>query len=336
MSKDKGAGNPPDRLTVVLLALAVLSVVWIITRTIYTMTFSAPSTILLSVYLLSLIFLFLTGSLIMKRPWSLVPLSLLGMSYMFLTLILLLIRSETILDLTWLITVTCIGYMAIIKYLNPVRTHVGLDPLSVRDIAAVGLAYLVFLATCTIFYSVYVTNFFPGHSYRVRSMPYSVLEEVPVTSVPYTWSSRWRVAVPETLDPLEVSPGIGIWTNGDGDKVIVSDDVWTQRIYEYSFTGFKDPYDFERSIWDAGVTQPVLLLLKFTMSSDGIRVYYLEAPRVKAIVALQRNPDQADPAWSVSTNIYPTDQPPYNMETFSKKLERALLPVRLTLETYLQ
>jgi hypothetical protein len=272
----------------------------------------------------------------MKKPWSLVPLSLVGMSYMFLTLILILIRSETILDFTWLITVTCIGYMAIIKYLNPIRTHVGLDPLTGRDIMAVGLAYVVFLATCITFYSAYVTNFFSGHSYSVRSLPYSVLQETSMTSVPHTWSPRWRTAVPDTLSPLEVSSGIGIWTNGDGDKVIVSDNVWTQGIYEYSFAGFKDPYDFERSIWDAGVTQPVLLLLKYTMSSDGIRVFHLESPRVRAIVALKLASDQTNPAWNVSTNIYPTDEPPYNIETFSRKLERALLPVHLTLQTYLR
>ena len=139
--------------------------------------------------------------------------------------------------------------------------------------------------------------------------------------------------VPDYLTPFSKNIGIGIWSNSQGEKLIVSERIWAKNVNEYAFLGFKDPYYLEKAVWDAGIFKPFLLPMKMTMADEGTRAYHLENPGVNAIVVMRRIKTASGPSWLVSANVHPGSTP-YNIESSSPSLERALFPVRMTLDRY--
>jgi hypothetical protein len=279
----------------------------------------------------------LGGGLILKRPWSLFPLSLLGKLYFFFITFIFLIRSQEILSTTWLLTAQAVLFLGILNYLNPLRAFVGQEPVSLLFVGGrFASAALLFLTAATL-YSVYIGNLFPEYTFRVKSQDFNrfIFRSLPPEGYTYTWSDRWRVAVPGYLDPLtrDLAIGIGIWSNQEGEKLIVSEKTWTASVKRYAFLGFEDPYHLEKAVWEAGISKPFLLPLKMTLVDEGVQAYHLEDPGFNAMVIIRRTDTITGPAWQVSANIHPSSTP-YNIESSSSSLERALFPVRMTLDRY--
>jgi len=337
MSDDNRMEGKLTTAVAVHLALTAASTVWIVIRTIYTTMHSGPSLVVPASYLLSLILLGLTGALILKKNRALFYLSLIGRGYLFLTIVLLLIRSENILNIGWLATVVCIIYLSILTYINPLRVYVS--PYSyTRKVSGMFIAGrvaggILFLVGCLTLYIFTISKIFPEYAISIRPQNYSeVIPGSAENDLPaHTWSDRWKVAIPDGLKPIEREIGIGAWKNEHGEKLIVTPGVWSRQVEEYAFIGFSGPYDFDRAVWRAGIGQPFLLVLKMIMANEGTRVYYYENPGVNATIVLKHLDHTSPPAWIVSANIYPEGEAPYTVETSSSSLERALLPVNMTL-----
>jgi len=321
---------------IVLLTLAVASVVLIVIRLIYTITFSAPLPVVFGSYLLSGFLLFLSGALLFQKSWSLFPLSLAGKGYFLLTLVLLLIRAENILDAAWLSTASGSFYLAISNYLNPLRAYVGRERVSPLFIARRAAAGVLFFTTCITVYIVYISNLFPEYAYRIQPGDYSEIApgSRPGDVTDDTWSERWRISVPKGFSLLERDVGLGIWTNGQGGKIIVTPGVWSQQVEKSPFLGFTGPYKFEKAVWKAGIGQPFLLVLKMTMADEGTKAYVLESRAVKSIIVTRHFELSSLPTWVVNANIYPNDEQPFNIESTDGSLSQALEPIHMTLKGY--
>ena len=320
----------------VLLAMVVASVVLIVIRLFYTITLSAPGLVVIAAYLLSLTLLVLSGALLFQKPWSLFPLSLAGKGYFLLTIVLLLVRVENLLDVAWLSAAICSVFLATLNYLNPLRTYVGHEKISGIFIAGRAAAGILLIVTGMTLYTVLISNLFPEYAYRITPRDYRDLILGSNTSdfPAHTWSDQWRVAVPADLLALDRNVGIGVWTNRQGEKVIVSPGVWSQQVEKSGFLGFTGPYKFEKAVWKAGIGQPFLMVLKKTMADEGTKAYLIESPTVKSIVILKQTEPSSQSTWVASANIYPTDEKPYSIESSSSSLERALLPIHMTLHKF--
>lgn len=318
-----------------LLILAVLSAVWITFQSLRGITLTGSFFTASGVTALCLLWLTLTGGLILGQPWSLFPLSLLGKVYFLLIGFLFLLRGYTILDVDWLFSLTAVGFTAIMNYLNPLRSHVGLPPVTSGFVAGRLAVVFLFLATCITLYSVYMRNLFPEYAYRVRCVKFesSLLPSGAADGPNWAWSERWRVAVPEHLNPSNSSNrniDLGIWSNSRGEKLILTERIWTEKIQEYAVLGFNDSYQLEKAVWNAGLSRPFLMPIKLTMADEGTRVYHHERERVKAIIVVKKVQTGSGPTWVVSANIYPGSTA-YNIESSSSLLERAFGPIKETL-----
>lgn len=336
MSDDQHIEGKLTSTVIIFLTVTVTSVIWIIIRTIHTITITMPALVVAASGLLSLILLGLTIALMLKKHWSLVPLSNIGKGYFLLTIILLLIRSENMLDATWLFTTICIAYLSILNYINPLRVYVS--PFTyTRKVTGMFIAGRVaggtlFVAACLTLYILFLSNLFPEYAYRIQPVDYDALMLTPdETDLPaHTWSVQWKMAIPVDLESIETVIGIGAWTDRQGEKIIVSPGVWSQQVEEYAFMGFTGPYEFDKAVWKAGMGHPFLLVLKMIMADERTRVYYYEDPGFNASVVIKHLELSTPPSWVVSANIYPTGGPPYSAEITGRSLERALLPVHMT------
>jgi hypothetical protein len=336
MSEKYLARSEPTFSIIVLLTLVAASVVIIVIRLIYTITLSAPGLVVFASYLLSLTLMVLSGALLFQKPWSLFPLSLAGKGYFLLTIVLLLVRAENIFDIAWLSTAMGSIYLASLNYINPLRKYVGESRVSGRFVAGRVATGILLFVTCMTLYTVLISNLFPEYAYRISPKDFSdlVLGSDAGDFPAHTWSERWRVAVLEDLIPLERDVGIGVWTNRQGEKIIVTPGVWSQQVEKSAFLGFTGPYKFEKAVWKAGIGQPFLMVLKMNMADEGTKVYLLEIPTVKSIVVLKHVEYLSLSTWVASANIYPKDEQPYSIESSSKSLERALLPIHITLHKF--
>jgi hypothetical protein len=331
--KNSGSKNP---VGTVLLILAAFSIIWIVSDSIRDTTNYESSFSVAGVYLFSLALMVLLGGLVLRQSWSLYPLSILGRAYFILVVTLHIVRGTGLPNTTWFITVGCVLYVGILNELNPLRFLVGQNPLSLIQIGWKLAAFILFFATGITLYSVCIFNLFPEYTYRIQSRQFEELLRNSDTSenLAHAWSDRWRIAVPVNLSPLERNTGIGVFLNRQGEKMIVSDSVWTERLQEYGLFGFEGSYEFEKALWKAGISQPFMLVLKKIMADEKTQAYYMESPSVNAIIILRHNDALPKPSWLVSANIYPAHTAPYNVESTSWSLERALNPMRLTLERY--
>ena len=133
---------------------------------------------------------------------------------------------------------------------------------------------------------------------------------------------------------LKRDVGIGVWKNSGGEKIIVTPTVWSQQAEDYTFMGYNAPYDFDKAVWRAGLGQPFLLVLKMVMANEGTQVYHLERPEVNAIVIVNHIQMSSMPTWVANANVYPKDDQPYTVDSASRSLERALIPIHMTLDRY--
>ena len=336
MSDDQRMEGKLTNTVIIFLTTTVISVIWIVVRTISTTTTSMHAIVIAASYLLALILLWLTGALVLKKHWSLVPLSIIGKGYFLLTIILLLIRSENILDVAWLFTTICIAYLSLVNYINPLRVYVS--PFSyTRKVTGMFIAGrvasgILVVAACLTLYILSISNLFPEYAYRIKPGDYNLLilgsDEADFPA--QKWSTRWKMAIPEDLEPIETKLGIGAWTDRQGEKIIVTPGVWSQQVEEFAFMGFTGPYEFDKAVWTAGLSHPFLLVLKMIMADEGTRVYYHEDPGFNALVVIRNLELTTPPTWVVSANIYPAGQAPYTAEITSSSLERALIPVHMT------
>ena len=338
MSEKFSRHGEPTFFIIVLLTLAVASVVLIVIRLLYTITLSTPLPVLLGSCLFSMILMFLSGALLFQKPWSLFPLSLAGKGYFFLTLVLLLIRAENILDIAWLSTALGSFYLAIINYLNPLRGYAGRDRVPALFIARRAAVSVLFFSICITIYIVFISNLFPEYAYRIRPGDYGKMASASTAwDVPDdTWSERWKIAVPKGFSLLERDVGLGLWSNGQGGKIIVTPGVWSQQVEKSPFLGFTGPYKFEKAVWKAGIAQPFLLVLKKIMADEGTNAYLLEDRTVKSIIVTRHVELSSSSTWVASANIYPRDDQPYNIESTGGSLSQALKPIHMTLKRYLE
>jgi len=318
-----------------LLALAVLSIIWIIAQSVRNVANTGSMFATAGMVVLALLMLVLGGGLILKKPWCLLPLSLLGKLYLFFLTFIFLIRSQELLSTIWLLTAQAILYLGILNYLNPLRAYTGLEPVTLPFVAGRFVSALLLFATCATLYSVYIGNLFPEYAYRIKSQDYVRFVDTSTGGEDHahTWFERWRVVVPEYLTPLSRNIGIGIWSNPQGEKLIVSERVWTANASEYTFLGFEDPYSLEKAVWTAGISKPFLLPIKMTMANEGTHVYHLENPGVNAIVIMKQVQTESGLSWLVSANVHPGSTP-YNIESYGLSLERAFFPVKMTIQRY--
>jgi hypothetical protein len=336
MSEKYLTRSEPTFPIIVLLTLVAASVVLIVIRLVYTITLSAPGLVVFACYLLSLALMVLSGALLFQKPWSLFPLSLAGKGYFLLTIVLLLVRAENVFDVAWLSTAMGSAYIASLSYINPLRTYVGQSKVSGTFIVGRMVSSVLLLATCMTLYIVLISNLFPEYAYRIELRDYSdlILGSDAGDFPAHTWSERWKIAVSEDLIPLERDVGIGVWTNRQGEKAIVTPSVWSQQVEKSAFLGFTGPFKFEKAVWNAGIGQPFLMVLKMTMADDETKVYLLETPTVNSIVVLKRVEYLSLSTWVASANIYPAGEQAYSIESSSRSLERALLPIHITLHKF--
>lgn len=332
MSQQYIKRTDPNFFIVVLLTLVVASIVLVSVRLIYTITASAPVLVILASYLLALTLLMLSGALLFQRAWSLFPLSLIGKGYFILTIVLLLVRAENILDAAWMSTAASSFYLALVNYINPIRTFVGQERVSGIFLAGRVAATTLLFVTFSTLYLVLILNLFPEYAYRVQPRDYQdlVLGSDTGDFPAHFWSERWHVAVPEDLKVLERELGIGVWTNTGKEKIIVTPGVWSQQVEKNPFLGFAGPFKFEKAVWNAGLGQPFLLVLKMVMAEEGTQVYLLESTELKAMVVLDHGGSASRPVWTAGANVYPKGNQPYTIESTSSSLERALLPIHMT------
>ena len=333
MSVNYPKRTEPTFFIVILLTMVVASIVLIATRLIYTATVSAPFIVIAASYLLALILLLLSGALLFQKAWSLFPLSLIGKGYLILEIILLLVRADNVTDIAWLSTAISSLYLALLNYINPIRSFVGQEKVSGIFLAGRVASTILFFATLSTIYLVLISNLFPEYAYRVQPQDYNDLAPPSDTGevLDHSWSERWKIAIPGSLKALDKNVGIGIWTNPQKEKVIVTPGVWSQQVEKNPFLGFTGPYRFEKAVWNAGIGQPFLLVLKMVMADEGTEAYQFESSSVKSMIILSHSETLSHPVWYVSATVYPADDYPYTIESASTSLERALLPVNMTI-----
>lgn len=336
MTREQPSTGPRMPLATYLLILAALCVMWICVQSVQSVVTTGSYLTLSGTILLCFLMLILTGNLFFRRPWSLFYLSLLGKLYLILVVFLSLTKSQQLKSVSWILTSLVIIYIAVLNYINPVRFFVGLSPVSVAFVGSRFAAMVLFFATCNTLYLVYANNFLPEYAYRIQCEELDGLKMASESRVEshLIWSERWRAAIPEYLSPLEKNVGIGIWSNNQGERIIVSDNVWLDQVIVHTFRGFNESYLLEKALWKAGLSKPSLLDLKITMANEGTKAYYLENPAVRAIVVLNQSDITSPPSWVANANIYPDSSTPYNIESTSPSLERALYPILTTLEKY--
>jgi hypothetical protein len=333
MSENYSKRTDPDFLTMVMLTMAVASVVLIVIRLAYTLTLYAPGPVVVASYLLSFILLTLSGALLFQKPWSLFPLSLAGKGYFLLAIVLLLVRAQNLTDPGWLSTALSSLYLATLNYLNRIRTYIGQEKVSGTLFAARAATGILLVTTCLTLYVVLISNIFPDYAYRSYSHDYrELVKEIDTGGYPaYTWSERWKVAVPEQYRTLGREIGMGIWTNSQGDRVLVSEGVWSEQVEEYSFMGYTEPYDVDKAVWKAGLGQPFLLVLKMSMTDEASKAYFMESPAVKSVIILKHAQLASQSLWNATANIYTAYDRPYTIESAGASLRDALLPIQMTL-----
>lgn len=325
--------SEPTFLTIVLLTLSIVSAALIVIRLVYNTTLYASGLLVFGSYILSFILLFLSGAHLFQKPWSLFPLSIIGKGYFILTIALLLIRAENILDIAWLSTSVSCLYIALLNYINPIRTYTGQEKVSNIFIAGRVASAIFLFGTLAALYLMLIPSLFPEYAYKVRYREYNDLVFTSdISKFPaYTWSENWKIAVPDGMAAIKKDVGIGVWTNSDGERIIVTSGVWTQQVERNPFLGFTGPFRFEKAIWNSGIGQPFLLVLKMVVAGEKTQAFLLESPAVNAMIFLNHSESSSAPEWDVSANVYPADEQPYAIESTASSRERALLPVHITL-----
>lgn len=227
---------------------------------------------------------------LLNKPKSLTNLGIIGKMYFVLAVTLHAINSTAIgqsrVNIGAGIYIIAVLYLAMVDTIPSLRERASLSPVGVKGAMARIASFTLPLALLFSMYLVWVLTTIPREVRSLRTVPYQeMLDNHGVQmSEDYRWEDQLKVYLKkDMLLKTELSDGTSVWKNDDGEMLIYRIGTVGE---DYARFGFNSPYDFERVIWNAGITQFVPLIMKNMLVSpnESTIAYHLESDRLNAIV----------------------------------------------------
>jgi len=227
---------------------------------------------------------------LLNKPKSLTNLGIIGKMYLVLAVTLHAINSTAIgqsrVNIGAGIYIMAVLYLAMVDTIPSLRERASLSPVGVKGATVRIASFTLPLALLFSMYLVWVLTAIPREVRSLRTVPYQeMLDNHGVQmSEDYRWEDQMKVYLKkDMLLQTELSDGTSVWKNDDGEMLIYRIGTVGE---DYARFGFNSPYDFERVIWNAGITQFVPLIMKNMLVSpnESTIAYHLESDRLNAIV----------------------------------------------------
>jgi hypothetical protein len=220
-------------------------------------------------------------------------------------------------------------YMGSLPAIPSVRTRFGFKPLSPRALSILyGAACLTAILAVGGYFSL-INSKVPSEITRLRSEPLTREALAAVDSREFSWHDNYNGLLPVSGIVVEESDLVMAVKTGDGEMVRVTREMsfWN---FDYSFFGYTSIYEFEKAVWNAGYSQPALLLIKNGLAFKGIQVLHLDGPGTRALVHTRY--DEVGRIWITAASIYLDGDLGSSYHSMSPVRARSLSPVMLTIQ----
>lgn len=220
-------------------------------------------------------------------------------------------------------------YLGSLPALPAVRTFFGHAPLTHRSVRVLVSAVAVLAVLVVGGYFSFINARVPSVVTRLRTEPYQQLEKAFLDDGrAMQWDARYNGVLPADGDTVEETELAAAVKTGPGEMVRLTR-AMTFWDFDYRFFGYDSIYNFEKALWNAGYSQPALLMIKSGLCRQGVRAYHLDGPGVRALVHLYY--DTEDGTWIVKASIYQQGDLGATYLSMSPIMGRALAPVVKTI-----
>jgi hypothetical protein len=233
-------------------------------------------------------------------------------------------------------------YLALTDIVPALRVRAGLDPLNLKSIILRVAVFILPPAVILIFGLVTLAGYTDPEINRVRTKPFSQLAaEAKVTSTNLVWDEERMVYLRPGMtpaSPASITDSIYFkdekgFINHNPDARFDNDDMRES----VRVIGYESIYEYQKAIWNAGLFQPVKVVLKNIFKPNGtlVGVYHLETDQVNAILWITHFEDES--RWWVNMDAYKPGGGGFGMFISSNvSREAALAPAIMTLERHIR